>query len=236
MPSSHDVAEFRRLNSSVVDLAKDDLTEFWRGLDIGDAEFSRDALLEFMPALNDQYGTISSAVAADWYDELRDSSSARGQYRATATGAVPAEQVQASVRYAAGALWADDVSPLFSHLVNITDKFVKQAGRDTVARSVSGDRGATYCRVPTGTETCAFCLMLASRGPVYGGKIAAGGEGNRYHGDCDCVPTPSWSGKDLPDGYDLKALNDIYVRGVRSAEGGSTSAILAGIRQVSGSH
>lgn len=41
--------------------------------------------------------------------------------------------------------------------------------------------------------------MLASRGPVYGTAEDAGGYGNRYHDDCDCIPVPvkgSW----VPDG------------------------------------
>ncbi|WP_279020462.1 hypothetical protein [Mobiluncus mulieris] len=41
-----------------------------------------------------------------------------------------------------------------------------------------------------GATTCDFCLMLASRGPVYGSSETAGGEGNKYHDHCDCIPVP----------------------------------------------
>lgn len=41
-----------------------------------------------------------------------------------------------------------------------------------------------------GATTCDFCLMLASRGPVYGSSETAGGEGNKYHDHCYCIPVP----------------------------------------------
>lgn len=40
---------------------------------------------------------------------------------------------------------------------------------ETIIANVGRDRGkgAMFARVPTGTETCTFCLVLASRGAVY---------------------------------------------------------------------
>ena len=54
-------------------------------------------------------------------------------------------------------------------------------------------------RRPSGAKTCDFCLMLASRGPVYGTAEDAGGYANRYHDDCDCIPVPV-KGRWVPDG------------------------------------
>lgn len=80
-----------------------------------------------------------------------------------------------------------------------------------------------WARVPTGAETCGFCWMLASRGPVYKSASGAGAkisqqdalfktadgtfsseDMNQWHSGCDCkiVPvfrTDSWSGKDKAD-------------------------------------
>lgn len=56
-----------------------------------------------------------------------------------------------------------------------------------------------WARVLTGNENCAFCIMLASRGPVYSSAAAAGqmsaaakwadatGWINSYHDHCDCA-------------------------------------------------
>ena len=60
-------------------------------------------------------------------------------------------------------------------------------------------RGLGWARVLTGADNCSFCVMLASRGPVYESASAAGrvsassrwgdakGWVNRYHDHCDCA-------------------------------------------------
>ena len=80
-----------------------------------------------------------------------------------------------------------------------------------------------WARVPTGRETCGFCWMLASRGPVYDSAGSAGGKRsqaeiirktadgsmssddmNQWHPGCDCKVVPvfklsDWPGKDKAD-------------------------------------
>ena len=58
------------------------------------------------------------------------------------------------------------------------------------------DKGARFARVPTGLETCAFCLMLASRGAVYHTRKTAS-EWRHFHRGCDCKVVPSF--EDDPD-------------------------------------
>ena len=93
-----------------------------------------------------------------------------------------------------------------------------------------------WARVATGEETCAWCLMLISRGPVYQGAdkagldledleamemIAAGedvsGFMDQWHDGCDCKVVPvfkldDWSGKQAAD----KAL-DLWNKAAREA-------------------
>ena len=57
-----------------------------------------------------------------------------------------------------------------------------------------------FARVPSGGETCKFCLMLAGRGFVYHSKKTAG-EFGHYHDNCDCRIVASWD-KDGVEGYD----------------------------------
>ena len=47
--------------------------------------------------------------------------------------------------------------------------------------------------MPTGFETCTFCLMLASRGAVYHTRKSAG-EWKHFHRECDCKVAPSCVG------------------------------------------
>lgn len=53
---------------------------------------------------------------------------------------------------------------LFQSLV---EALIVNVGRDR-------DKGARFARIPTGFETCTFCLMFASRGTVYHSRKAAG--------------------------------------------------------------
>ena len=48
-----------------------------------------------------------------------------------------------------------------------------------------------FARVPTGAETCTFCLMLASRGAVYHTRKTAG-EFRHFHRGCDCKVVPGF--------------------------------------------
>lgn len=59
-----------------------------------------------------------------------------------------------------------------------------------------------YARVLTGQESCAFCAMLASRGPVYSEDTATRrADGRRYHDGCDCravlvIEGQPWEGEE----------------------------------------
>lgn len=64
-------------------------------------------------------------------------------------------------------------------------RLTAQGGRDTIIRTVKiDDRALGVARVAR-SGSCAFCAMLASRGPVYGSEATAGFEA---HDNCGCVP------------------------------------------------
>ena len=50
---------------------------------------------------------------------------------------------------------------------SLNETIIANVGRDR-------DKGAMFARIPTGFETCTFCLMLASRGAVYHSRKTAG--------------------------------------------------------------
>ena len=57
-----------------------------------------------------------------------------------------------------------------------------------------------WARVATGAETCGWCLMLCSRGPVYTSEARGGGL-NAWHDGCDCKVVPvfdleNWQGRE----------------------------------------
>lgn len=105
-------------------------------------------------------------------------------------------------------------------------KEVENAGRKELIKAVRDENQSRktrigWARVATGRETCAFCLMLVSRGPVYERGEDAGIDEEkaleilddgadqaalkelmtRWHPGCDCIAVPvrdidSWEGRD----------------------------------------
>ena len=75
------------------------------------------------------------------------------------------------------------------------------AGKAMVSRAKHDGSRPRFARVPSGRETCPFCLMLASRGFVYRTEVAA----SHAHANCDCRIIPGWPGTSVA-GYDPAAL------------------------------
>lgn len=63
-----------------------------------------------------------------------------------------------------------------------------------------------FARVPTGIETCTYCLMLASRGFAYHSRESAG---HADHRGCNCMIVPGCKG-DAVEGVDEDALYDAW--------------------------
>jgi hypothetical protein len=83
-----------------------------------------------------------------------------------------------------------------------SQRLAQNGGRDAVAVGAANTKGRRvgYMRVPQGSYTCGFCIMLASRGAVYHTKAAAGfkGVGREYHPGCDCLVRPFYEGQTEP--------------------------------------
>lgn len=61
-----------------------------------------------------------------------------------------------------------------------------QAGRDAVRDTADRSDNLGWARVLSGAENCAWCVMLASRGPVYKSEDSARAA-TTSHDFCDCV-------------------------------------------------
>lgn len=118
----------------------------------------------------------------------------------------------------------DSDADAVSHMALQAIREVENAGRRQIIHAVQNDPEPQivkgWARVATGRETCAWCLMLVSRGPVYMAADTAGldlheetaeemiaaGEDvspymNQWHTGCDCKVVPvydykNWPGKD----------------------------------------
>lgn len=167
--------------------------------------------MQFFPELVTTYGDVSALLAADFYDMLRDVPPSAASFRAVFAEPVRVAQSQASVRWAAGSLFGEGGAALFmTQIAGTTQRLVSQRGRDTIFSSARRDPVRTMvARVPSGAETCRFCVMIASRGAVYDTDTGMG----RFHNNCDCVPTVIRSAKDFPEHYDPAFYLGLYQEG-----------------------
>lgn len=233
MATRAEVERFRESNKSIVDLAKRELEAFWLTLDLSNPARARDEILEFMPILTRAYGEVAATIAADWYDDLRASADVSSAFQAVMAPVAPVDPLLKEARYQLGNLWADPAVALSSLSVT-SSKYVLQPGRDTIAYSSERDPARVrWARVPSGSKTCAFCLLMASRGFSYTSEQTARGAKD-YHGLCDCAPTPDWSDDPSLAGYDPDAMYDQYLEARKVAESTSTKDILAALRQEQG--
>lgn len=224
MPSLAEVTAQRNLQNRISEAARRDLQRFWMRLDLTDLVAVREALNEFLPILVDRYGAASAELAAQWAESLLGA----------AVIASPTAEVGGRVSWALTSAFQGNPAQSLSTLAVVVDGLVKQHGRDTIADS-SAAAGVRWARVPSGAETCSFCLILASRGDAYHSAESAG-EGRKFHGDCDCVATPIRDAQDLPKGYDPDALSRMYVNARDKANSGSINKIAAAMRETHGIH
>ena len=224
-----DVAAYAAAQDDVVALAHAELVRWWADLDVSDGRAAAGALEAFLAELVAAYGSVAAALAADFYDQLRDEAGAPRRFRADLADPVPAGQAEAAARWAAGPLFGGDgAQAALDHAAGSVQRLVQQPARDTIALNVSRDPAKPgWARVPRG-RGCAFCRMLAGRGAVYTSAQAARGM-RAYHDHCKCSAVPVWRGQPLP--YDADALEREYLRAREAASSGSTKEILAQMRQ-----
>lgn len=92
-------------------------------------------------------------------------------------------------------------------------------GRDTIIDTVTADKRALGWARTTSGKPCAFCAMLASRGPVY--KTKAGAR-FRAHDDCHCGVEPVYhTNAEWPAGG--RRYHEIWQESTRSLEPGDTA-------------
>lgn len=137
---------------------------------------------------------VSAALSSNYYRAFRHVEGAVGTVPTVVASTLPAEEIVRSLRYvgvvgARKLLDANVPAASVRTLTNVagdTARLVMNSGRDTIIESVTADpRALGWSRVTDGNP-CAFCRMLASRGPVY--RTKAGGF--KAHNHCGCTAEP----------------------------------------------
>lgn len=185
-------------------------------LDYTDIADLRKKVIEIAESIIEAAADNSAALAAEFYDLVRVEAIGK-PIGAVAAPMWEPEAFRGSVR----ALVQDvvngaTVESFYNSIVDRADYTIKKSAGDCVAKNSARDKkNRGYARVPTGFETCDFCIMLASRGNVYHTSESAGAI-DHYHSKCDCRVTPWFDGMAV-SGYDPDKLFDQYLAGKRDS-------------------
>lgn len=106
--------------------------------------------------------------------------------------------------------------------VATAQRHAQNAGRQAIVDAARHDPEARgYARVAVG-ETCAFCIMLTSRGPVYKSASSAllrdGGD-EPYHDNCNCAVVPVFDRDNWPGKETFEAARRAWVQGDGTLKG-----------------
>lgn len=226
MATRTQVARFRSDVGRVRAGAVADVGTLWGRVASTDALRAKAGLTETLPPLLDAWGDVASVVAADAFDAFRASSSARGRHTSRVASRVETERVLKAIEYAITPAFAaePDLPAVGVRLTDFTDRLVAGQADATMQLNAQADRAA-YAWVPSSAKPCAFCQMLASRGPVYHSDEMA------RHDHCSCVMVPVWGPDELPGGYDPGVYEERYRNARRDAGSGDVREILAQMRR-----
>lgn len=180
-------SDLRRGIATLTRAANRDLDALMR--EVEGAVRTREALMDLLPRLVDRYGLAAAALAADWYDDLRDQRGVPGRFEAE-----PVEVGDTRTSQLARVA----VNPLFSPSPNVAAALVlaqgglqrriaNQARQTVMASSVRDPQARGWRRVGDGS-TCEFCAMLLGRGAVYNESSVE----FQAHDHCGCGAEPAF--------------------------------------------
>lgn len=173
----------------------------------------REAAKLIMEGFVQGYDDVAAEFAAQWYDHRAEQGGARLEQAVTMTTYEP-DAVDAVARYQAKKLAKGGDAAFAKACGEFARNDAFRSLNETISANVGRDKdkGVRFARVPTGFETCTFCLMLASRGAVYHTRKTAG-EFKHFHRRCDCKVVPSFeddADAELVEGVRPKELYERY--------------------------
>ena len=160
---------YRRAQAALSARAVADLRKVWPALLTMRPDKTAEALALVLAEVTDKYGPASAALAAEWFEDLRDTAGAARSHSAWAAATPSSERLEVLARWGVGPLFGAAPDPVTA--LNLVSgglaRQVLSVGRETLMESIASDpAGPRYARHAS-ANACAFCAMLATRGPVY---------------------------------------------------------------------
>lgn len=152
-----------------------------------DADQARDVLIEALPRFVSIYGSAATALAADWYDDLRDEQDITGRFAPIPAELPDTERTDILARWGVGPLYQaePDKAAAFTLVAGGLSRIIADADRYTITVSTREDPAAEGWRRVVSAGACQFCQGLAGTlytDPAFGS-----------HDTCGCTAAPSWT-------------------------------------------
>jgi hypothetical protein len=211
----HDVQQLARTQNRAGDVAERRMRALWKRLPLDDLGTLEDALYQLYPRLVEESAEVASSAALEWYEKQREAEGITKAYSpAMPTGLVDENEAAKIVGAAIRDLReGTGRARVLARLTDGARKLISDAGRATTQHAAERDPNKPrYARVPTGAETCAWCMLWASRGFVYKSEETA--QFKRSHFKCDCQIVPSWDAHPRVRGYDHTQYERMYQQAV----------------------
>lgn len=149
---------------------------------------------DVVPDLVDEWSLAGAAVAADYYDELRERAGVKGRFTAIVD---PSDK-------GAGPLvgWSTeplrqpepDTASALARLAGGLSKRIVNAANEVVTTSAQADPQARGWVRMAEDDACDFCVLVAARGGVY----TEGTAQFATHEHCHCAAEPAFRGEPAP--------------------------------------
>ena len=175
----------------------------------GSPEVIRSDLLDIAPSVIFTYTDGSSALAADWYDDIREEASPRRLYLAEPVVADRAEKVHRMVAWASQPLFdGEGIDKVALRLLPDVQKEIARPFRDTITTNTKRDPASVGWRRIASGQGCKFCRALSDKGAIYKESTA------RFaaHGNCHCSAAPVFDGQDGPEADAMQYVASQRVR------------------------
>lgn len=195
-------AEYVRIQKAAQDRAIEGMkAQLPENLDTLSRE-KRSELVRIGYAYATKYGEGAAAASCEMYDAIAKESGVDvpdAEPAETATYPEAGKAVNGTLKTGNAEIVAGSVG-----------RMVKMAGVDTMMKNAIRD-GAEWAWIPQGNETCAFCIMLASRGWQRASKAALNGDhADHIHAYCDCMYAIRFDSETNVEGYDPEKYKAMY--------------------------
>lgn len=194
---SNFIKELRKVN----DTAANKMVAFLSKIDDWTTPESRKAIIDYAYLLSTKYGVAAAELACEMYDSMVELSGK------DLPAAEPAET--ADIHEVAKAVNGTIKTGNAEIVGGAVGRLVKMAGVDTTMYNAIRD-GAEWAWIPRG-DTCAFCIVLGSRGWQKASQSALkGGHAEHIHANCDCTYAIRLNPDTEVEGYDPEEYRRMY--------------------------